>query len=190
MFKWTGIVGLIFLCVSCGDVESTKTSEPPERMVGVWEANENLVSSVDTKDDCANISVGKDFVSTGLFMVNQIGNVYDGKNMKNINEPYRIIGQMDSAGKITPNGVGRREFLGSFADVTNGTFNPVVTSNYGVDPFKGEYLVIKIDLQFISGGQSSTQDWKKIEYYKTTDAGELSVISKAQKCLNKTKGNP
>ncbi len=190
MLKATGIVAAIFLLLGCGEVTKSPSSPPPPELVGVWEEATNQKKSSRAQDDCKDITVGKSFVSTGLLFINDLGNVYDGKEMKALDRPYRLIGQVAADGLITPNDVGRREFLGSFASVGNGTFNPIVTANFGKDPFKGDYIALKIDLQFVGNGQSTTKDWVTKEYYKLTPANEESLISKAQKCLTKAKSTP
>lgn len=188
MKTWTWIVPLVALSVSCGKIESTNVSNPPKEMVGVWIENSNTASN--SQDECASVKVGKNTVSTGLFMVNELGNVYDGKDMKQEDQPYRLIGQMDQNGVITPNDIGRREFLGNFANSGTATFNPIVTAKFGIDPFKGEFFVLKIDLQLVTSGTSNTQEWKKIDYFKTSSAGESDLIGKAKKCLSKAKSQP
>lgn len=190
MKAWTWMtISLAFLCVSCGKVEGIATSQPPANMVGAWEES-STANQNNTQDDCSKVKMGKGTVSTGLFMVNEFGNVYDGKNMKELDQPYRMIGQMDSEGHVIPNDVGRREFLGAFADATGGTFTPIVNASFGIDAYKGDYISLKIDLQMISGGTTKTEPWKTVEYFKLNTAAEQALIGKAQKCLTKAKATP
>lgn len=174
--------------VACSETKSTSTPPPPE-MVGVWAeaVPQSSSSGVGAQDPCNGLSVGSGSVSSVLFKVDEFGNVFDGKEMTDINNPYRIIGTMDSSGKITPNAVGRREFLGNFAGVSGVTMNPIVTTSFGFDPIKGQYIALDIELQIISQGQTVTQPWEKREYFKLTETIEKSLITKAQQCLSKTK---
>lgn len=181
------LMSLIF--AACSDESGTKNTPPPTEMVGAWSEAVSVASSPGSSQDvCSGLSVLNNQVSSTLFKVDEFGNVYDGKNMTDANNPYRIIGTMDSTGKITPNALGREEFLGSFSSISGATLNPIVTTTFGFDPIKGQTFKMKIDLQIISNGQTVTQSWTERDYFKLTSATEQLWVTKAKQCLAKTKG--
>ncbi len=175
---------------ACSNSEDVGGGAPPEVMRGVWQEQVSQAVSSGPQDVCSGFDVNNQTVSSYLFKVDEFGNVYDAKNVSDSNQVYRIIGTMNSEGKLTPNDTGRKEFLGNFADVQSGTFIPIVNASYSVDPFKGQMITLDIDLQFIGqGGQTATQDWTEREYTKVTDAQEKLIIAAQKNCLAKTKGN-
>ncbi|MCC6138544.1 MAG: hypothetical protein IT287_07915 [Bdellovibrionaceae bacterium] len=180
---------MTLVLVACGDQKGSTNSSPPPEMVGVWqEAVPQSASSGKPADICDGLTVNNKSVSSFLFKVDEFGNVFDGRNMTNSNQPYRTIGTMNSEGLITPNSDGRREFLGDFADVTGVTLNPIVNTVFSLDPMKGELILMNIQLQIIANGQTQTQDWGKREYRQISEAQEKVTITKAQQCLAKAKG--
>lgn len=185
----TPIFLVCLMLVACGDDKNSKNSPPPPEMVGVWSeaVPQQATSGPGGTDVCSGLSVGTDSVSSALFKVDEFGNVFDGKEMSDPNNPYRLIGTLDSNGKLTPNDIGRREFLGNFADVTGVTMNPIIATTFGVDVIKGQYITLDIELQIVTQGQTITQPWEQREYFKLTEATEKIWISKAQQCLAKSK---
>lgn len=186
------IAGLfVFLVLSaCTVEEDASVTKPAPEMVGAWIENLPQQSSSGPQDVCDNLGVNKGAVSTDLFKIDNFGNVFDGNEMKDNNQPYRSLGTIDTSGNVKVNDVGRKAFLGNFADITGLKVQPIILATYSLDPFKGELLKLKVDIQFISQGQTSTQEHEKREFIKITDAQEKALITKAQQCLEKTKKQP
>lgn len=181
---------LVSLVLSaCGETTSSKNSPPPQELIGTWqEAVPQASSSGKPADVCDGLSVSKNAVSSFLFKIDEFGNVFDGKNMTDGNQPYRMIGTMNSEGLITPNPEGRVEFLGGVAESASSTFNPIIQAQFEYDTFKGEHISLSIDLQIIANGQTQTFPLQGREYRKISEVSEKIAIGNAQKCLAKAKG--
>lgn len=191
MRQLVGFFAIALAFAACSKKEELSGGPPPVNMRGVWQEAVSQSSSSGPQDPCNGFEVQNQTVSAFLLKIDEFGNVFDAKNVTDSQQMYRIIGTMNSEGKLTPNDLGRKEFLGNFADVQSGTFVPIIFSTYSLDPFKGELVTLDIDLQFIGqGGQTATQDWEKREYIKVTDAQEKLIIAAQKQCLAKTKGTP
>jgi hypothetical protein len=187
------ILALISL-VACSDKEDGNIAPPPAEMVGVW-GSETLQSassgSQKPADVCDGVTVVDKSVSTELFKVDSTGAVYDSKKMSNTLQPYRFLGTMDGNGRIFPSDEGRKEFLGGLADISQPgvALTPVVTTKFDIDAFKGPKFEMTVDLQFVTQGQTVTQNISTSTFFAVSSAKEKEVLEKAKLCLTKTKSN-
>lgn len=176
---------LISFVAFVGCEESLNGDAAPSEMVGTWSAPD-LTSKIGSSKPCDGLEVSPQGVSMDLIKIQPDGQLLSAREIIKSAEPYRLDGQLNSAGVMSLSNEAMVAYLGETMEMAkqNGmTVSPNIQLRILTNAIQGKMLEMTIEVTLTKLSLVQTQKFPTRYFLQTTSSGEQALLTKLTKCI-------